>query len=36
VIYALALTVFLYRTMSWEGFLEAAAKSVKTTASVCS
>jgi len=31
VIYALALTVFLYRSMSWEGFLEAAAKSVKTT-----
>lgn len=31
VIYALALTVFLYRSMSWEGFLEAAAKAVKTT-----
>jgi len=31
VIYALALTVFLYRSMSWEGFLRAAAKSVKTT-----
>jgi len=31
VIYALALTVFLYRSMSWEGFLKAAAKSVKTT-----
>jgi tripartite ATP-independent transporter DctM subunit len=31
VIYALALTVFVYRSMSWEGFLKAAAKSVKTT-----
>ncbi len=31
VIYALALTVFVYRSMSWEGFLEAAVKSVKTT-----
>ena len=31
VIYALALTIFLYRSMSWEGFLQAAAKSVKTT-----
>ncbi len=31
VIYALALTIFLYRSMSWEGFLKAAAKSVKTT-----
>jgi tripartite ATP-independent transporter DctM subunit len=25
------LTVFVYRSMSWEGFLKAAAKSVKTT-----
>jgi tripartite ATP-independent transporter DctM subunit len=31
VIYALALTIFLYRSMSWESFLKAAAKSVKTT-----
>jgi len=31
VLYALALTVFVYRSMSWEGFLKAAAKSVKTT-----
>jgi tripartite ATP-independent transporter DctM subunit len=31
VIYALALTVFLYRSMSWDGFLTAAAKAVKTT-----
>ena len=31
VIYALALTIFLYRSMTWESFLKAAAKSVKTT-----
>ena len=31
VIYALVLTIFLYRSMSWESFLKAAAKSVKTT-----
>jgi tripartite ATP-independent transporter DctM subunit len=31
VIYALALTVFLYRSMTWESFLKAAARSVKTT-----
>jgi tripartite ATP-independent transporter DctM subunit len=31
VIYALLLTIFLYRSMSWESFLKAAAKSVKTT-----
>jgi tripartite ATP-independent transporter DctM subunit len=31
VIYALALTVFLYRSMSWDGFLTAAAKAVNTT-----
>jgi tripartite ATP-independent transporter DctM subunit len=31
VLYALALTVFVYRSLSWQGFLEAAAKSVKTT-----
>jgi tripartite ATP-independent transporter DctM subunit len=31
VIYALVLTIFLYRSMTWESFLKAAAKSVKTT-----
>ena len=31
VIYALVLTIFLYRSMSWENFLKAAAKAVKTT-----
>jgi tripartite ATP-independent transporter DctM subunit len=31
VMYALLLTIFLYRSMSWESFLKAAAKSVKTT-----
>jgi tripartite ATP-independent transporter DctM subunit len=31
VIYALALTVLVYRSLSWEKFLEAAAKAVKTT-----
>ena len=31
VIYALALTVIVYRSLSWEGFLKAAAKAVKTT-----
>ena len=31
VIYALALTLFVYRSLSWDGFLEAAAKAVKTT-----
>src|SRR4029077_10918569 len=31
VIYALALTVLVYRSLSWESFLEAAAKAVKTT-----
>ncbi|MDB5807139.1 MAG: transporter large permease [Betaproteobacteria bacterium] len=31
VIYALALTVFVYRSLSWEKFLMAAAKAVKTT-----
>jgi tripartite ATP-independent transporter DctM subunit len=31
VIYALALTIVLYRSMSWESFLKAAAKAVKTT-----
>ena len=31
VIYALLLTIFVYRTLSWGKFLKAAAKAVKTT-----
>jgi tripartite ATP-independent transporter DctM subunit len=31
VLYALLLTVFLYRTLRWEHFLKAASKAVKTT-----
>lgn len=31
VIYTLLLTFFIYRTMTWEAFLAAAAKTVKTT-----
>ena len=31
VLYALALTVLLYRTLKWEHFIKAAAKAVKTT-----
>ncbi len=31
VLYALALTVLVYRSLSWENFLKAAAKAVKTT-----
>ncbi|TWA77694.1 tripartite ATP-independent transporter DctM subunit [Azospirillum brasilense] len=31
VIYALLLTTFVYRTLTWEHFLAAAAKTVKTT-----
>jgi tripartite ATP-independent transporter DctM subunit len=31
VLYALFLTVFVYRSLSWEQFLKAAAKAVKTT-----
>src|SRR5262249_5673596 len=31
VLYALALTVILYRSMSWESFLKAASRAVKTT-----
>jgi len=31
VIYALVLTLFLYRSMTWENFLKAGAKAVKTT-----
>jgi tripartite ATP-independent transporter DctM subunit len=31
VLYALVLTVFLYRTLKWEHFIKAASKAVKTT-----
>ncbi|MBI2771348.1 MAG: TRAP transporter large permease [Burkholderiales bacterium] len=31
VLYALALTIFLYRTLKWEHFIKAASKAVKTT-----
>jgi tripartite ATP-independent transporter DctM subunit len=31
VLYSLALTIFLYRTLRWEHFLKAASKAVKTT-----
>jgi tripartite ATP-independent transporter DctM subunit len=31
VIYALLLTILVYRSLSWESFLKAAAKAVKTT-----
>ena len=31
VIYALLLTIFVHRTLSWDNFLKAAAKAVKTT-----
>ncbi len=31
VIYALLLTLFVYRSMTWENFLKAGAKAVKTT-----
>jgi tripartite ATP-independent transporter DctM subunit len=31
VVYSLALTVFVYRSLTWENFLKAAAKAVKTT-----
>jgi tripartite ATP-independent transporter DctM subunit len=31
VLYSLALTIFLYRTLKWEHFLKAASKAVKTT-----
>ena len=31
VVYALALTIFVYRSLNWENFLKAAAKAVKTT-----
>jgi tripartite ATP-independent transporter DctM subunit len=31
VLYALALTTFLYRSLTWEKFIKAASKAVKTT-----
>lgn len=31
VLYALALTIFIYRTLKWEHFVKAATKAVKTT-----
>ena len=31
VLYALALTIFVYRTLKWEHFIKAASKAVKTT-----
>ena len=31
VVYSIVLTFFLYRTMTWENFLKAAARAVKTT-----
>ena len=31
VIYSILLTFFLYRTMTWDNFLQAAAKASKTT-----
>jgi tripartite ATP-independent transporter DctM subunit len=31
VLYALGLTVFVYRTLKWEHFIKAASKAVKTT-----
>jgi tripartite ATP-independent transporter DctM subunit len=31
VLYALALTIFVYRTLKWEHFIKAAAKAVRTT-----
>jgi tripartite ATP-independent transporter DctM subunit len=31
VVYSITLTFFIYRTMTWEKFLKAAAKAVKTT-----
>jgi tripartite ATP-independent transporter DctM subunit len=34
VIYTLVLTVFLYRTLTWEHFLKAATKAVKTTGTI--
>jgi len=34
VIYALLMTTFIYRSLSWENFLKAAAKAVKTTGTI--
>ena len=30
-IYSILLTFFLYRTMTWDNFMKAAAKAAKTT-----
>ena len=34
VLYTLALTIFIYRTLKWEHFLKAATKAVKTTGTI--
>ena len=34
ILYTLALTIFLYRTLTWEHFLKAASKAVKTTGTI--
>jgi tripartite ATP-independent transporter DctM subunit len=34
VIYTIVLTVFIYRSLSWESFLKAATKAVKTTGTI--
>ena len=34
VIYALLMTTLVYRSLSWENFLKAAAKAVKTTGTI--
>ncbi len=34
ILYTLVLTVFLYRTLTWEHFLKAASKAVKTTGTI--
>lgn len=34
ILYTLALTVFLYRTLKWEHFIKAATKAVKTTGTI--
>jgi tripartite ATP-independent transporter DctM subunit len=34
ILYTLALTIFMYRTMSWEKFIKACTKAVKTTGTI--
>jgi tripartite ATP-independent transporter DctM subunit len=34
ILYTLALTVFLYRSLTWEHFMKAASKAVKTTGTI--